>query len=250
MKNLLTVLFFGIFILKTAAQTPTPSLAVFATGFTRACDITHCGDDRLFVVEQGGRIWILDENGNKLPDPFLNIDPAVGSSGNEQGLLGLAFHPNYPATPYFYVNYTDNNGDTKVSRFEVSANNPNEADPATELLLLTFDQPFSNHNGGGVKFGPDGYLYIGSGDGGSGGDPQNNSQKRSTLLGKMLRIDVDNGSPYAVPASNPFLTDANTLDEIWALGLRNPWRFSFDRATGDLWIGDVGQDAWEEIDFQ
>lgn len=250
MKNLLTVLFFGIFILKTAAQTPTPSLAVFATGFTRACDITHCGDDRLFVVEQGGRIWILDQNGNKLPDPFLNIDPAVGSSGNEQGLLGLAFHPNYPATPYFYVNYTDNNGDTKVSRFEVSANNPNEADPATELLLLTFDQPFSNHNGGGVKFGPDGYLYIGSGDGGSGGDPQNNSQKRSTLLGKMLRIDVDNGSPYAVPASNPFLNDANTLDEIWALGLRNPWRFSFDRATGDLWIGDVGQDAWEEIDYQ
>ncbi len=225
-------------------------LQQFASGFERPCDIAHCGDSRLFVVEQRGYIWILDKNGNKLQPPFLNIDPIVGFTGNERGLLGLAFHPNYPQTPYFYVNYTDNSGNTKVSRFSVSATNPNEADPASEQILLSFTQPFSNHNGGGVKFGPDGYLYIGSGDGGSGGDPQANGQKRTTLLGKMLRIDIDNGTPYSVPASNPFVNDASTLDEIWALGLRNPWRFSFDRVTGDLWIGDVGQDNWEEIDFQ
>lgn len=222
----------------------------FSSGFVRPCDITHCGDDRLFVVEQRGMIWILDQNGNKLPNPFLNIDPSVGSSGNEQGLLGLAFHPNYAQNGHFYVNYTDNNGDTKVSRFTVSANNPNLADAASEVVLLTADQPYSNHNGGCLKFGPDGYLYIGLGDGGSGGDPQANGQKRTTFLGKMLRIDVVGGTPYAVPADNPFVNDATTLDEIWALGLRNPWRFSFDRQTGDLWIGDVGQDSWEEIDFQ
>lgn len=225
-------------------------LQQFASGFERPCDITHCGDSRLFVVEQRGYIWVLDKSGTKLQPPFLNIDPSVGFTGNERGLLGLAFHPNYPQTPYFYVNYTDNNGHTKVSRFSVSATDPNQADPSSEQVLLTATQPFSNHNGGCLKFGPDGYLYIGLGDGGSGGDPQANGQKRTTLLGKMLRIDIDNGTPYSVPATNPFVNDASTLDEIWALGLRNPWRFSFDRVTGDLWIGDVGQDNWEEIDFQ
>lgn len=250
MKNLATTLLFTFFMFlgQTQAQL---SLTNFATGFTRPCDITNCGDDRLFVVEQGGKIWILDKNGVKLPTPFLDIDPKVGSSGNEQGLLGLAFHPDYAHTGYFYVNYTDNNGDTRISRFSVSANDPNVATSASELIMLQVDQPYSNHNGGCLKFGPDGYLYIGLGDGGSGGDPQGNAQNRNTFLGKMLRIAVDNPTvPYTVPASNPFINDPTTLDEIWAIGLRNPWRFSFDRLTGDLWIGDVGQDSWEEVDFQ
>jgi glucose/arabinose dehydrogenase len=248
MKKLATLFSFTcLFLLQFNAQV---SLVNFATGFTRPCDITHCGDDRLFVVEQGGKIWILDKNGVKLPTPFLDIDPKVGSSGNEQGLLGLAFHPNYAQNGYFYVNYTDNSGDTKISRFSVSATNPNVSSTNSELILLMVDQPYSNHNGGCLKFGPDGYLYIGLGDGGSGGDPQNYGQNKNSLLGKMLRIDVNSGAPYAVPVSNPFVNDPTTLDEIWAIGLRNPWRFSFDRTTGDLWIGDVGQDAWEEVDFQ
>jgi glucose/arabinose dehydrogenase len=248
MKNIATqLLFLLLFIADAQAQV---SLVNFATGFTRPCDITHCNDDRLFVVEQGGKIWILTKAGTKLPTPFLDIDPRVGSGGNEQGLLGLAFHPNYAQNGFFYVNYTDNSGDTKISRFSVSATDPNVANPNSELILLAVDQPYSNHNGGCVKFGPDGYLYIGLGDGGSGGDPQGYGQNRNSLLGKMLRIDVDGGSPYGIPASNPFVNSPTTLDEIWALGLRNPWRFSFDRQTGDLWMGDVGQNEWEEIDFQ
>ncbi|MCC6726314.1 MAG: PQQ-dependent sugar dehydrogenase [Saprospiraceae bacterium] len=250
MKNISTLLLFGFLSLQAMAQKPIAYLTQFATGFTRPCDVTHCNDDRLFVVEQRGKIWILQANGTKLPTPFLDIDPSVGSSGNEQGLLGLAFHPNYPTTPYFFVNYTDNSGNTKISRFSVSTTDPNLADANSELVLLTATQPFANHNGGCVKFGPDGYLYLGLGDGGSGGDPQGNGQKKNTFLAKMLRIDVDGGSPYAVPPTNPFVNDPSYLPEIWALGVRNPWRFSFDRVTGDLWIGDVGQDSWEEIDFQ
>jgi glucose/arabinose dehydrogenase len=250
MKRLFTSLALIFYFASCAQAQPSIELVNFVSGFTRPVDIANCGDDRLFIVEQRGIIWIVDKNGNKLPNAFLNIDPSVGSSGNEQGLLGLAFHPNYAENGYFYVNYTMNNGDTRVSRFTVQAGNPNQADPASEMVLFEVDQPFSNHNGGCVKFGPDGYLYIGLGDGGSGGDPQNNGQKRMTMLGKMLRIDVDGGVPYAIPADNPFADDDFTMDEIWALGLRNPWRFSFDRNTGDLWIGDVGQDAWEEIDFQ
>ncbi len=229
---------------------PNIGLVTFAGGFTKPVDIAHCGDDRLFIVEQRGIIWILDQAGNKLPTPYLNIDPQVGSNGNEQGLLGLAFHPSYAENGLFFVCFTNNSGDTRVVRYQVKAGNPNEADPASALVLLEVDQPYSNHNGGCLQFGPDGYLYVGLGDGGSGGDPQHNGQKRTTLLGKMLRLDVDNGTPYAIPPDNPFVGDASTLDEIWALGLRNPWRFRFDRQTGDLWIGDVGQDAWEEINFQ
>ncbi len=248
MKNLLPLFFLFIFLFENAnAQVV---LQQFANGFDRPCDISHCGDDRLFVVEQRGYIWILDKNGNKFISPFLNIDPIVGFTGNERGLLGLAFHPDYPQTPYFYVNYTNNSGNTRVSRFSVSATNPNQADPNSEVNLFEVSQPYSNHNGGCLKFGPDGYLYIGLGDGGSANDPQANGQKRTTFLGKLLRIDVDNGTPYGIPPSNPFINDANTLDEIWAIGMRNPWRFSFDRLTNDLWIGDVGQDSWEEIDFQ
>ncbi|MBI5915319.1 MAG: PQQ-dependent sugar dehydrogenase, partial [Bacteroidetes bacterium] len=248
MKRLLTVLA-SLYLLNNSLSAQTIQLNVFASGFVRPVDITNCGDDRLFIVSQTGYIWIVDENGIKLPNPFLNIDAIVGSSGNEQGLLGLAFHPNYAQNGYFYVNYTNNNGDTRISRFSVSGD-PNIADPNSELLLLEVDQPYSNHNGGCLKFGFDGYLYIGLGDGGSGGDPQGNGQKRTTFLGKMHRIDVDNGTPYGIPPTNPFVGDPNTLDEIWALGLRNPWRFSFDRLTGDLWIGDVGQDSWEEVDHQ
>ncbi|HFA51594.1 MAG TPA: T9SS type A sorting domain-containing protein [Bacteroidetes bacterium] len=226
------------------------SLENFASGFDKPLDIAHAGDGRLFIVEQDGAIWILDAEGNKLPTPFLDIDSRVGSSQNEQGLLGLAFHPDYADNGFFYVNYTNNSGDTRISRFSVSPDDPNTADPNSEEILLEVDQPFGNHNGGCVKFGPDGYLYFALGDGGSGGDPFGNGQKRTTFLAKMLRIDVDNGLPYSIPPDNPFADDDFTLDEIWAIGLRNAWRFSFDRATGDLWMGDVGQNAWEEIDFQ
>lgn len=223
-------------------------LEPFANGFNEPVDIVNCGDDRIFVVEKDGFIKILDLAGN-LTGTFMDINSRVGSGGSEQGLLGLAFHPDYAQNGYFFVNYTDNNGDTKVSRFSVSAN-PNQGNASSELVLLTIAQPYSNHNGGGLRFGHDGYLYIGTGDGGSAGDPGNRAQNKLNLLGKMLRIDVDNGSPYSVPMSNPFYGDAAYAPEIWALGMRNPWRWNFDRSNGDLWIGDVGQDAWEEVDYQ
>ncbi|HMQ48980.1 MAG TPA: PQQ-dependent sugar dehydrogenase [Saprospiraceae bacterium] len=225
-------------------------LNVFANGFDSPVDISHAGDDRLFITEKDGTIRIIDGNGNVLPQPFLNIDPMVNSQASERGLLGLAFHPDYSENGYFYVNYTNGSGHTVIARYSVSAGNPNQADPNSELPILTINQPFSNHNAGDLNFGPDGYLYIAMGDGGSGGDPQNNSQTRNRMLGKMLRLDVDNVEPYTIPADNPFINDNLTLDEIWAIGLRNPWRFSFDRLTGDIWIADVGQDDWEEIHFQ
>lgn len=225
----------------------------WASGFNRPVDVTHCGDSRMFVVEQDGIIWTLDSLGNKL-DTFLNIDARVNSTANEQGLLGLAFHPNYAQNGYFFVYYTKNSGGaTQVSRFSVKPNSPNEADPNSELFILTAAQPFNNHNGGCIKFGPDGFLYIGLGDGGSGGDPQNNGQKKNTFLGKILRIDVNNSSvasPYKVPLNNPFYNQTDYLPEIWSLGWRNPWRFSFDRLTGDMWVGDVGQVTREEVDFE
>lgn len=243
-------LFFGILLFSCSlfAQ-PAIEAVIHASNFDSPVDITHAGDERLFIVEQDGYIQILDADNNTLATPFLDIDSRV-SSGGERGLLGLAFHPDYANNGYFFVNYINNNGDTQISRFSVSATDANLADPDSEVMLLTIDQPYGNHNGGCIKFGPDGYLYIGMGDGGSGGDPQGYGQNRQSLLGKMLRIDVDNGSPYGIPADNPFASDDQTLDEIWAIGLRNPWRFSFDRQTGDLWIGDVGQNQWEEIDFQ
>ena len=221
-----------------------------ASGFTDPVDIVHAGDERLFIVEQDGLIKIIDVDGSVLPTPFLDVRSLV-STGGERGLLGLAFHPNYADNGYFFVNYTNTSQDTRVVRYQRSSDNPNLADPTSALQLIAVDQPAGNHNGGCLRFGPDGYLYIGLGDGGSGGDPWNNSQTPTTLLGKMLRIDVDTeGAPYGIPADNPFVDDTGILDEIWALGLRNPWRFSFDSETGDLWIGDVGQDAFEEIDFQ
>lgn len=224
-------------------------LVEIANGYNKPLDIQHAGDNRLFIVTQPGVIWIIDSAGNKLSTPFLDINDKVINTGNERGLLGLAFHPDYKQNGYFYVNYIGNDGNTKISRFNVSGN-PDQADPNSELLLMGVTQPFQNHNGGCLHFGQDGYLYIGLGDGGSGGDPQANSQNPQKLLGKILRIDVNNGSPYSIPSDNPFINSADTLKEIWSLGWRNPWRFSFDRITGDMWIGDVGQDNWEEIDFE
>jgi glucose/arabinose dehydrogenase len=210
--------------------------------------ITHSGDGsgRLYIVEKGGRIKIL-QNGTVRSTPFLNLSAKV-SSGSEQGLLGLAFHPSYVDNGKFYVNYTNTSGDTVIAQYTRSTANPNVANP-TGSTLLTIDQPYSNHNGGMLAFGPDRYLYVGMGDGGSSGDPGNRAQSLNTLLGKILRIDVDNeagGKKYAIPPGNPF-AGVSGLDEIWSFGLRNPWRFSFDRRSGDLWIGDVGQNRYEEI---
>jgi len=204
------------------------------------------GSGRLFVLIQEGTIRIL-QNGAALDTPFLDITDRVGSSGLEQGLLGIAFHPSYEQNGFFYVNYTDKNGDTVIARFQAGPD-PNRADPASEKMLIQVDQPYPNHNGGSVVFGPDGYLYLGLGDGGSAGDPHGNGQSVNTLLGKILRIDVNQGDPYAIPPDNPF-AQGGGAPEIWAYGLRNPWRFSFDAQTQDLYIADVGQRIYEEIDF-
>jgi len=214
-----------------------------AAGLERPVEVQDPGDGsgRLFIVEQAGRILIL-QNGALLPTPFLDIRDKVTRAGNEQGLLGLVFHPAYAQNGRFFVHYSDNNGDTMVARLQVSAD-PNIADAASETPVLTADQPYPNHNGGTLAFGPEGYLYIGLGDGGSGGDPLGNGQRTDTVLGKILRLDVDSGGAYSIPSDNPF------GNEIWAYGLRNPWRFSFDQLTYDLYIGDVGQGAREEIDF-
>jgi glucose/arabinose dehydrogenase len=213
------------------------------SGLDRPVNLQHAGDgsSRLFIIEKVGRIRIV-QDGSLIDFPFLNIIDRVGSGGNEQGLLGLAFHPDYAENGLFFVNYTDRDGDTVIARYQVTAD-PNIADPNSEMVLLHVSQPFQNHNGGVLAFGPDGYLYAGLGDGGAAGDPQGNAQNLDTFLGKILRLDVDTAEPYAIPAENPF------GNEIWAYGLRNPWRLSFDSQTGDLYIGDVGQNQWEEIDY-
>ncbi|MDZ7705205.1 MAG: PQQ-dependent sugar dehydrogenase [Trueperaceae bacterium] len=226
------------------------SLETYVSGVQFPVVITHAGDgsERLFVVQQTGQIRIV-QNGEVFAQPFLDISDRTRRDG-ERGLLGLAFHPDYTDNGLLYVNYTRaSNGSTVIAEFSVT-NDPNRADPASERVLLDIAQPYANHNGGQLAFGPDGYLYIGTGDGGAAGDPRENGQDPTTLLGALLRIDVSNGDPYAVPNDNPFVGDANRRDEIWAYGLRNPWRFSFDRDTGDLFIADVGQNAWEEVNFQ
>ena len=238
---------------------PTIALTTVASGFASPVDMADPNDNsgrvssgRLFVVEQAGRVRIV-RNGQLDATPLLDISDRVRCCG-ERGLLGIALPPNFAQKGYFYLNYTTEalgQLQTRISRFHLSADT-DIADPDSEQIVLVYDQPHSNHNGGGLAFGPDGFLYIGAGDGGSSGDPQNRAQNLSDILGKMLRIDVETGNPttYTVPASNPFVGQTNALPEIWAYGLRNPWRYSFDRQTGDLFIADVGQNAWEEIDFQ
>ncbi len=221
-------------------------LEVYASGFNKPIDIQNAGDSRLFIAEQDGLIKVINTDGSTRPTPFLDLTAIVGSDGNEQGLLGLAFHPNYSGNGYFFVNYTNNAGNTVVARYTVSTDQ-NIADSTSEEIIMTITQPYSNHNGGAIVFGPDGYLYIGMGDGGSGGDPDNNAQNTASLLGKILRIDIDNGLPYTIPSDNPFVSNSSIENEIWAIGVRNPWRFSFDSQNGDLWMGDVGQYDYEEI---
>ena len=223
-------------------------LTPIADGLDRPVSLTVAPGDatRLFVTEQSGRVRVVT-NGSTLPTPFLDIRARVSCCG-ERGLLSIAFHPAYPSNRLFYANYTDTSGNTTVSRFRVSATSPDVADPNTETVLLRVAQPYSNHNGGQLQFGPDGYLYIGMGDGGAAGDPGDRAQNPGELLGKMLRIDVDGAAPYAIPPSNPLIGSGRP--ELWAIGRRNPWRFSFDLANGDLFIADVGQSQWEEINYQ
>ena len=254
--KLIITLCFSLYCLVISAQ-DFPVFVEVESGFSQPVGIVNAGDnsDRIFVVERQGVIKILDANRNTLPNPFLDISTVVDASGGEEGLLGLVFHPNYEANGYFYVNYifdtgVNNMDVTRISRFNVNSSNVNQADANSEYILLEIPQPQNNHNAGDMHFGADGYLYITSGDGGGGGDPQGNGQNLNTLLGSILRIDVDNQSAqlnYAIPADNPFINDPNARNEIWLYGLRNPWRMSFDPANGDLYIADVGQRAREEV---
>jgi glucose/arabinose dehydrogenase len=224
-----------------------------SSGLSSPVDITNAmdGTNRLFIVEQGGRIRI--HNGTTLlPTPFLDISSII-TSGGERGLLSLAFHPNYKINRYFFVYYTNLSGDITIGRYQTQAGNPDLADASSGVVLMNIPKPFANHNGGDLNFGPEGYLYFGTGDGGSGGDPFNNSQNGLSLLGKMIRINVNNFSTppyYTIPPDNPYIGDPNIDDHIWTLGLRNPWRWSFDRNSFDMWIADVGQSTWEEVNFR
>jgi glucose/arabinose dehydrogenase len=261
MKNyIIQVFFLAAFVLffqpafgQLELQVAFPNLS-----FTRPVDFQHAGDnsDRIFVVEQRGVIFVFNNDSNtSTKTVFLDIQNKVDAISNEEGLLGLAFHPNYETNGYFYVNYTAAGPDrTLIARYTVSSTNPNAADPNSELVIMTIPKPYSNHNAGQLAFGPnDGYLYITTGDGGSGGDPQGNGQNLQTLLGSILRIDINNpgsGNNYSIPASNPFYGNSHGYkEEIYAYGLRNPWRMSFDPVTGWLWAADVGQNAWEEVDI-
>lgn len=225
------------------------SLEPFASGLSAPVALTHAGDGsgQLYAVEQRGYIRVIEPDGAVSETPFLEIPDGV-IAGGERGLLGLAFHPEYPDDPRIFVMYTAApDGANTISEFTVASGT---ADPASERILLAIPDFAGNHNGGNVVFGPDGYLYAGTGDGGGGGDPQENGQNPNALLGKILRIDVDSSDPYGIPEDNPFADGTGGAPEVWAIGMRNPWRFSFDRDTGDLWIADVGQSAWEEIDAE
>jgi len=229
---------------------PDIALKLGVSGLNQPTHITNAGDGsgRLFVTEQRGRILLI-RGGVIAVKPFLDISGRVSCCG-ERGLLSVVFPRGYAEKKYFYVNYTNRSGDTIVARYRVTRD-PDLADPNSEEVVLTVEQPYANHNGGQLAYGPDGYLYIGMGDGGSAGDPHDNAQDPSSLLGKMLRIDVESGKrPYAVPRDNPFVNNKTYRPEIWSVGLRNPWRFSFDRKTGDLFIADVGQNKYEEIHFE
>ncbi|HSN49313.1 MAG TPA: PQQ-dependent sugar dehydrogenase, partial [Flavobacterium sp.] len=238
------VLFLALLSLNYS-NSQTIGLETFASGFSSPLEITNAGDSRLFVVEKGGKIKILNSNGTTNTTAFLDISGLV-STNSERGLLGLAFHPNYASNGLFFINYTNLTGNTVIAKYIVDSGNPNAANVSSASILLTIVQPYANHNGGTLKFGPDGFLYIGMGDGGSSGDPENRAQNNSVLLGKMLRIDVNSGTPYGIPNDNPYVGIAGA-DEIWAIGLRNPWKFSFDKIKNNLWIADVGQNNIEEI---
>jgi len=244
-------LFPTLFIASFAsAQSAALDLVPWAEGFTAPVDVAHNGDDRLFIVQQNGLIRIVTDSMTVAPTSFLDISDSVVFDG-EQGLLGLAFDPDYQSNGFFYVNYISATGGlhSRISRFSVSSD-LNQAEPASEQIIYTVDQPFSNHNGGDLDFGPDGFLYIAFGDGGDAGDPLGNAQDLSDPLGDIIRIDVsDTTGIYTIPEDNPYLLTPGVLPEIWASGLRNPYRFGFDRTTGDLWLGDVGQGAYEEIDL-
>jgi glucose/arabinose dehydrogenase len=244
-RNLLIAL---LVLYSLAGNTQNIILEQYASGFTSPVAMAHAGDARVFIVERQGSIKIINSDATVLTTKFLDISSSVKSTGGEQGLLGLAFHPDYATNGFFYVNYTNSSNATVIARYTVSAD-PNIADAGSESIIMTIPQPYANNNGGSLVFGQDGYLYIGMGDGGAGGDPGNRAQNRQELLGKILRIDVDSGSPYSIPADNPFASDPSVLDEIWAIGLRNPWKFTFDSQTGDMWIPDVGQGNFEEINM-
>ncbi len=260
MKNLL--LFMGLFYSAILFAQPQVSLEQVATGFDSPLEIVHAGDARLFVCERAGLIKIIDSTDNVLPTPFLDLTDSVKSCGGncEVGMMGLAFDPNYKTNGYFYVTYTSRldwganpwDATMRVSRFKVDAQNSNLADKSSETIVMEVYEPFINHNGGSIRFGPDGYLYIGWGDGGfediNNPDPYHNAQNPQKLLGKILRIDVSQ-LPYTIPPDNPFVGDSMVLDEIWALGIRNPWKFNFDSETGDFWLADVQHATQEEIDF-
>jgi glucose/arabinose dehydrogenase len=250
---LLSLILFSTFC---KAQTAAPLLSyspVISSGLSSPVDIVHAGDgsNRLFIVQQGGTIRIVS-GGVLLPDIFLNITDSL-SIGGERGLLSMAFHPNYSTNGYFFVYYTNKAGDITVARFRVQTANPNAADISSGVVLIKIPKPFANHNGGHLVFGPDGYLYFGTGDGGNGGDPNNYAQNGNVLLGKMIRIDVNNftlpAPYYTIPTDNPFVTNAAVRDEVFSLGLRNPFRWSFDRLNNDCWIADVGQNLWEEVNY-
>ncbi len=259
-----TLVFTVVLLFATSARAPLPerregpaavpdiALVPLAAGIGPITSIANAGDARLFLTIQTGRVLIFS-GGQVQPAAFLDLAPLI-SCCFERGLLGIAFHPQYDANRFFFVDYTNTAGNTVIARYQASAGNADLADPASGVILLTIPQPFSNHNGGQLQFGPDGYLYIGMGDGGSANDPMCNGQRTDTLLGKLLRIDVNQNvtaAPFfGIPSSNPFAAAGPPADRIWAVGLRNPWRFSFDRAAGDLYVADVGQGAREEIDFQ
>lgn len=250
---LLSTFFLNIFYPATAQF----QLQNFASGFTLPLGLYHAGDERLFVVEKSGIVKIIMPDGTVNSTPFLDIQNLVrftGQTNSEQGLLGFAFHPDFKTNGYFFVDYTRsfpaNDGTTVIARYQVNPLDSNVANANSAEIILTIPQQFSNHNGGCIQFGLDGFLYIGMGDGGSANDPLEAGQNPQTLQGKMLRLDVNSTLPFAIPSDNPFVNDPNVLDEIWAIGVRNPWRFSFDRITGDMWMGDVGQNNLEEINFQ
>ncbi|MBC8047445.1 MAG: PQQ-dependent sugar dehydrogenase [Fimbriimonadaceae bacterium] len=251
MKSFLPIL--GVmltsFCMAQTSVIPQLVLEDFAGGFSAPIDIQNAGDDLLYVVEQGGKIKVVTADGSTLGIPFLDITDRVLYDG-EQGLLGLAFHPNYAENGYFYVNYVNKSGKTVIARYSRNASNPHKANKSSEMQILKIPHPFTNHYAGTIGFGPDGYLYISMGDGGSADDPNNNAQNPGLLLGKMMRIDVDGAEPYTIPPTNPFVGMAGFRPEIWAIGLRNPFKWSFDQLTGDLWIGDVGQNLWEEVNRQ